>query len=475
MTLRPLLYLLLLFPLLFTCSKENEKRSENTYFGGTIKNKNSNLITLRDYKNTIIDTFSLDATGSFLHQFKNFEPGLYNFFDGREAQSVFIQKGDSLIFRLNTIDFDESLTFTGIGSKENNFLINQFLENEKEEEVFLKFSQLPCNTFRDKIDSIRDKKLSRLKQFSSKNNTSEDFNALATATINFQNYFSKEFYPFARLDKDEIEVLNGLDATFFDYRKDINYNNEKIQNYYPYKTFLRFHFNTLALQEHFSHSKDSTYNNTSLHYNLDRFKLIDQKISFQPIKNDISYYYMIRYLNDSKNVEDFDQMLTAFKRINTNPDNIDKAAKIINSYKRLKPGLQLPELTIINKLDEEELLSSEITKPTVLYFWTANNKYHLIDSHKKAAELMQKYPEVKFIAINTDNISSKKQAAILQQNGLTQYNEFHFKNPLNAKDLLAIKPINNVFLVDKNAKIINPKANMFSVDFEQQLVELLNH
>ena len=121
------------------------------------------------------------------------------------------------------------------------------------------------------------------------------------------------------------------------------------------------------------------------------------------------------------------------------------------------------------------MLSSEITKPTVLYFWTANNKYHLIDSHKKAAELMQKYPEVKFIAINTDNISSKKQAAILQQNGLTQYNEFHFKNPINAKDLLAIKPINNVFLVDKNAKIINPKANMFSVDFEQQLVELLNH
>jgi hypothetical protein len=183
---------------------------------------------------------------------------------------------------------------------------------------------------------------------------------------------------------------------------------------------------------------------------------------------------MIRYLNDSKNVEEFDQVLSAFKKINNNADNIDKATKIINSYKRLKPGLQLPELVIVTKDDTEETLKSEITKPTVLYFWTINNKYHLIDAHKKAAELMQKYPEVKFIAINTDNISSKKQEAILQQNGLTVYNEFHFKNPEDAKDILAIKPINNVFLLDKNAKIINPKANMFSVDFEQQLVELLN-
>ena len=474
MTLRPLHYLFLCFIIFLSSCNTAEKRSEDTYFGGTIKNRNFNIIVLRDYKNTVIDTFNLDKSGSFIHKFENFEPGLYNFFDGREAQSVYLEKGDSLIFRLNTIDFDESLTFTGIGSKENNFLINQFLENEKDEEYFLKLSQLPCKLFETKVDSIKNNKLKRLETFSKKNNTSEGFNELANATINYQNYFSKEFYPFARLDKDEIEVLNNLEDTFFDYRENINYNDKKIQNYYPYKTFLRFHFNTLALQEHFKHSKDSTYNNTLLHYNLDRFRLINEKITFQPIKNDISYYYMIRYLNDSKNVEEFDQVLEAFKRVNTDNTNRERASRIVNSYKRLKPGLLLPDLVIVNKNDEEEALKSEITKPTVLYFWTVNNKYHLIDAHKKASELMQKYPEVNFIAINTDNISSKKQAAILQQNGLVSSNEFHFKNPEDAKDILAIKPINNVFLVNKDAKIINPKANMFSVDFEQQLVELLS-
>jgi hypothetical protein len=92
MTLRPLLYILFFNLLVFSSCKETEKRSENTYFGGTVKNKNSNTITLRDFKNTVIDTFNLDASGSFIHQFKNFEPGLYSFFDGRETQSVYIQK-----------------------------------------------------------------------------------------------------------------------------------------------------------------------------------------------------------------------------------------------------------------------------------------------------------------------------------------------------------------------------------------------
>ena len=37
------------------------------------------------------------------------------------------------MFRLNTLDFDESLVFTGEGAKKNNYLINLFLEHEKEE------------------------------------------------------------------------------------------------------------------------------------------------------------------------------------------------------------------------------------------------------------------------------------------------------------------------------------------------------
>ena len=166
---------------------------------------------------------------------------------------------------------------------------------------------------------------------------------------------------------------------------------------------------------------------------------------------------MIRYLNQSKNVEDFDTVFNKFKDINTNKENIKKASGIVNAYKRLKPGSMLPKVTVINKENKEFPLKNLISKPTVIYFWTVNNRYHLIDAHKKVNELKDKYPEVNFIAINTDLISSQEQANILKQNQLNYTNEFHFKSPEKAKDLLAIRPINNVFLINRDSKLSTQK------------------
>ena len=471
---RLLSFFCLIITLFFCSCKDENKSSNDTYFGGTIKNRNSDFVTVRDVNNNLVKRFQLDQSGQFIHKFENFEPGIYTFYDSKEAQSFFIEKGDSLIFRLNTIDFDESLVYTGIGSKENNFLMNLFLENEEQEKLFLQLSQLPSKVFKTKVDSIKNRKLKQLKKFNKKYKTSDTFNKVAKGNIIYQNYYSKEFYPFARLDKDEIDVLNSIDKDFYDYRADINYNDKLLQNYFPYKTFLRFHFNNLALNGQFKNSKDNIYSTTNLNYNLDRLDLVDKKINTESIKNNLTYYYMMRYLNQSKNINDFDVVFNKFKSINTNKNNINNASIIVNTYKRLQPGFKLPNVSIIDKDDKTKRLNDLITKPTVIYFWTKNNKYHLIDAHKKVNELKLKYPEIDFIAVNTDNISSNKQAALLKSNQLMYDNEFHFKNPKNAKDLLAIKPINNVFLVNKKAEIINPKANMFSVDFEQQLVEILN-
>ena len=475
MIIRFLPFFILLIALSFSSCKDDVERNDSTYFGGTIQNRNSNFVVLEDNNNKLIDTFYLDKNHHFLHQFENFEPGLYTFRDNREAQTVFIQKGDSLIFRLNTIEFDESLVYTGIGSKENNFLIDKFLENEGHEALFLKYSQLEGAVFKEKMDTYTKEELKKLKTFIHKNKTSKAFNHIAKSYIVYQNYYNKEFYPFARLDKDEMEVLNSLSPNFYDYRADINYNDEALKNFFPYKTFLRFHFNNLSLQSHFKHSEERYYNNSSVHYNIDRLNTINKRVSLPYIKNDLSYYYMVRFLNGSKNVNDFDKVFLAFKKVNSDKVNIKRVSRIINAYKRLKPGLSLPNVMVIDKEDKEKTLKQLITKPTVVFFWSKLYKYHLKDAHKKAFELSNKYPEINFLAINTDNISSEKQVIILKENQLEyNNNEFHFKNPENAKDLLAIRPINNVFLIDKKAKIINPKANMFSVGFEHQLVELLN-
>jgi vacuolar-type H+-ATPase subunit C/Vma6 len=230
----------------------------------------------------------------------------------------------------------------------------------------------------------------------------------------------------------------------------------------------------LALANHFRHSKERTFNNTSLQYNIERLNQINKRVKLPYIKNDLSYYYMVRFLNNAKDVNDFETVFKTFSQVNTNEKSITNVSEIINAYTRLKPGLSLPDIIIIDKYDTEKKLRHLISKPTVMFFWSKLYKHHLNDAHSKASELSEKYPEIEFVAVNADNISSKNQAHILRQNQISYSNEFHFKNPENAKDLLAIRPINNVFLIDDEAKIVNPKANMFSVDFEHQLVELIN-
>ena len=64
--------------------------------------------------------------------------GLYNFFLQPEFQYLILEKNDSIYIRLNSLDFDESLVFMGNGASKNNFLMDSFLNFEKNEEILNK-------------------------------------------------------------------------------------------------------------------------------------------------------------------------------------------------------------------------------------------------------------------------------------------------------------------------------------------------
>ncbi|MGB6268119.1 MAG: hypothetical protein WBF67_03835 [Olleya sp.] len=474
MSLRPLLYILICCSALFSCKKETSASTDMTaFFGGEIINPSSNYIIIYKSSN-IIDTVYLDSNNRFKYIFKNFKSGLYNFYDGKESQSFLIQPKDSIMIRVNTMEFDESLVFNGIGEKENNYLIDLFLETEMQEQEVLKISQLEPVDFDENLSRIRQKKLEKLEKFSTKNQASELFTTFAKANIDYNYYYSKEAYPFINYSKNEHEIFTSLPADFFDFRKEIDYNNETLKDYRPYVSFLRFHFNNIALQEHFKHSKDSIYNNQSLDYNLDKLTLIDQKVSDTFIKNRLLFYNMIKFINASKSVEDYDMLLKSFNEKNTNTQQKNKAIKLVTSYKRLKPGQVIPDVTVVDKNEKTHHLKHIIKKPTIIYFWDAKDRYHLKVSHDRAKDLQKKYPEFDIMAISINSISSREQADVLQRNHLNLNNEYHFENAEEAIELLSLKPVNKVFIVDKHARIVNPKANMFDITIEHELLALIN-
>jgi peroxiredoxin len=478
MKLKPI-YLILSI-VLFTVSCKRDSDSESgiqdhlAYLGGKVINPNSDYIVLR--KSTkLIDTIFLNKKNKFLYKLEDFEPGLYNFFDGKEAQSVLIHDKDSLMLRLNTIEFDESLVYTGIGAKENNYLMDLFLVNEIEERTTLgSCKALDPVAFDKKYRTIRDSKLRKLKAFEIKNKTSDLFHKIATANINYLYYSHKELYPLAHDSQSDKDIFNLLPDNFYDYRKNVDYNNDILKDFGIYYNFLRSHFNNIALQKHFEHSDDKVYDELLVDYNLDKINLIDEKIKNESIKNILLNSTMMHFISVSNKTEDYDEMLQSFKAKSTNNNDISRATRIVESYKRLKPGQDMPEIKLLDEKDNPIYLNDLFKKPTVLYFWTKNNTYSIINSHKRVKELNAKYPEVDFISINLDSISYEEQASILKRYGIKNKNEYRFLAPEQSKEILSVKPINKVFLIDSSGKIINAKANMFNIRFEQELLGTIN-
>ena len=118
----------LLIVILTSCTN-----NENTFFGGKILNPSSDKISL--YKNDIlIDESIIDSSGNFQIFIDSINSGLFNFYHDPEFQYIILEKNDSLKIRLNTLDFDESLVYTGSGSGKNNFLMDVFLRSEQDED-----------------------------------------------------------------------------------------------------------------------------------------------------------------------------------------------------------------------------------------------------------------------------------------------------------------------------------------------------
>ena len=110
-----------LFLWLFIASCNNEKIEDTkTYFGGKIKNPREQFVYFfKDEK--VIDSAKIENS-RFLFELKSLENGLYTFKHGPEFQYLYLEPQDSLLLYLNTWNFDETINFSGKGSRKNNFL-----------------------------------------------------------------------------------------------------------------------------------------------------------------------------------------------------------------------------------------------------------------------------------------------------------------------------------------------------------------
>ena len=450
--------------ILFLSCKHDKINEDATYFGGQIVNpKSSKVYFLLNEK--FLDSAYLDKNNRFLFKFDKLTPSLYTFSHGNEYQYVYLEPKDSIILRLNTWDFDESLVFIGKGSERNNFLMNLFLNDELEDRTFMPFFLLPPDAFSAKIDSALKLKQNLYNQFKTNAPKQSDlFDKFAKVTLNYPLYSKKENYPLYNKRKLNLDSLPLLDSTFYEYRKQINLNDSSLVYFYPYRNYIN------AYIHHNAYEKKSLLPETNVSLNM--IENIIEAINQKELKN----LFLYRTIYDSFFYHDLTdkQRETEQALFYKNCDEqkyVKEIKQLSNDYKNIKKGTKLIEFKVINTKGVE-ILSSDIIKneKTVLYFWSEK----LINTNnlsKRVRYLQQSYPNLNFIGINID----KHKETWLKSKIFTflpQQNQFHLAHNCVMRNFIT-STTPRIILLNKNEIVANGFTVLWATNFEDEL-SLLN-
>lgn len=457
-----LLLLFLLFSLCFSCKKENKSFDGTTFISGMIVNPKMDYVIISQ-GNNVLDTIQLDSKNFFVYKTdKIMDEGLYTF-RHNETQVFFVEPGDSLVLHLNTMDFDESLNYSGRGAAKNNLLMTLFLANEKENANLHRWYTLPPEEFVDKIDSLRKRKEAEYRDFLSRNQVSPKFKEMVSTSINYDYYSKKELYGTANKKR-----LGELDSDFYNHRKNIDFGNEDLRLYYPYYRFLIRFFDNLMVSKH-----AFGIDRNSFEFSRDKLYAIDSLATSDSLRNSLTRFTATRYFFRAKQEEEQKEFLNEFKKFNNNPQHIQEIEELAANSIKMSQGKNIPNISLLSMENVVVNLHDVIKKPTVFYFWSFNSMEQGRVIHNRASELKSKYPEYDFIGINTDD-HFRRWRSHVQREKYDVQKEYQLDDVQEAEKILVLTKLDKAIVVDKNGTILDGNTNMFNADFEEKLLGYLN-
>jgi len=460
--------LLLTYILAFLSCGKNAGDTDYTYIGGEIVNPKQDYVVISK-GSCAIDTVALNDDNFFLFKGKDLPEGLYTF-QHNEYQVFYLEPGDSLMLRVNTVDFDESLTFSGTGAARNNLLIDMFLINEAEDQQMPPMYLLTPNNFEAKIDSFKHVRTYRYNQFLENHTPPKGYRSLMEANITYDLYSRKELYTSANANNAIFDNPDYVPETFYAYRETVDFGKEDLFYHYSYYRYLNRLFDNYSFKRY----KGETYfNRKSFVHNYHKIAIIDSLIANDSLKNSLVRNNVRRYLVNAKKEENERKMVERFKEISSNKKHHKEIEKLADATIRLTPNHTIPNLKVLTTNNTVKDLHSTIRKPTVLYFWSSSSIKHYKNIHSRASELHSKYPEYDFIGINTDT-HFRKWRNIVKAAGYDNQREFQFENIDDAQHKLVINSVNKAFVIDGNGKILEGNTNLFDRSIENQLLGFLN-
>jgi hypothetical protein len=461
MTKKIINYIILSFLILLAASCVDKEANANTFFGGKIINPKTRFVAL--YSNDkLIDTLYLNNRNKFLGTYKNLDEGLYYFQHGNENQYVYLEPKDSLILRLNTWDFDESLVFVGKGAERNNILIDIFLETENERKLFYQLNKLAPLVYKNKIDSIINFKLGTYNEYKETHpkETASYFKILKIA-LTHPIYSRVERYPINHVYTSRKESFPETDSSFYAHRTDLDYNNNALMYYTPYARYITNYLYNVTYAMGHKPMKDEF----SSDFTVDLLNTIDNKISSSDSKNAflkrtvLDHFYRKSSCNINKSAFDTFFILSSNEEDKLLIQNLLKDNKVVHKGDEIK-GFKISDFTnyAINIED------FTINKNSVLLFW---NKNYISKSFisTRIPFLQKEYPLLNFAVIEIDGNNTNRIKNIDIKN---QY----FIDSKTLKNNFLTSKMHRTILVNKNGIVENGYAAISSGNIDKQLKEL---
>lgn len=455
--------LLFLFLPLFICCSEEEKKSPTVLFAGEIVNPTSEYVVL--FKDdVVIDSAKLDSNNRFSFKIDSINEGLHHFSHSPEIQYIYLKDSDSIMLRLNTIDFDESLVFSGKGEEINNFLINMFLANE-DENYLIKNSLCPLEPkeFEHQLDSLKSLKLNELAELKSNVELTDKAIKIAKASIDYNYYMYKELYPFYHKKKKGEKTIHDL-PNFYAYRKNVDYNDENLTYLRPYYRYMVNHFNNLSYLEC---AEKCDYGSKALknklHFNTHKLKIIDSLAKGKELRDNLFRNVAVEYLINAKdNKENNKAFIDIFHQYSKNNKHISEINDLYEGIMNVQTGNEVPEVKVVD-FEGNSLSIKDIAKNNenvVFYFWSNIDKMHFKNVTTKVKLLSEKHPNHQFVGINlrTDELRWK---TMVNSNQLDKGTQYRAMDDQALEHSLIVFFDRNKCVITKDGLIVDAFANLY--------------
>lgn len=446
--------------LLYSCNTTVTK-SGTTYFGGEIVNPRSNFVLfLKDDK--VIDTLFLDNENYFITKYKNFEEGLYTFKHGLEFQYVYLEPNDSVLVRLNSWDFDESLVYSGKGASKNEFLINLFLQNEKEEKEMYSYFNLDETKFEAKINNLAKERSSIYETFKANElNISNGFNNLINIAIHYPLYRLKEVYPYYYKKAHQLSNSPKVSNNFYAFRNKISLNEAQFLSFYPYQNYVVSYLYNIANQ-----LKESNSGNDDLTINV--LNAVIENIKSEEIKNTLLKRIVINdFLKSETTCTINKEKLAIFLNNCTNEEFVNQVNNLVNDSKYVENHQELPNFNIVNYNNNQTDIHTIIkNKKSVIYFWSTEfmSTDYLVS---RIQYLEKKYPKIQFIGVQMQpaylNINSEPKLKKLNSS-----KQYKLTSDSYANNFLTSQ-YPRIIITDNNSLVMNGFTYLDSKKLGQEL------